>query len=366
MAINKVVYGDQTLVDLTSDTATAEDVAQGKTFHDASGQQRTGSNTGSGGHIIQNASGTDLAQEPKLQFGGMLKATDDATNGVTKVSDLAEEVDWSTWNAMTEAQRTAYSTGKKLDIVNVPSVSGSIPVELIKTLWTNPDPSATFAAQSITLPNDDYDFLLILANFSNTVTDTQATAILAKSQGTYLNGSHTGGSAFGVARRWIKHDSDTSLIVEDAYSATSSSAAQTITNGRIIPVAVYGLKSSVNVDMSALVANVSTSASKCMLSDGETSVEDALTVNNLQPYISIASYTESNPYVCPCDGYFSVSCASGGSITGRVSSATNAISFITGATIGGIPSAVFVKKGMRINVRSSSGTTYAEFYPLEV
>lgn len=46
MAINKVVYGDQTLVDLTSDTATAEDVAQGKTFHDASGQLRTGSNTG--------------------------------------------------------------------------------------------------------------------------------------------------------------------------------------------------------------------------------------------------------------------------------------------------------------------------------
>lgn len=49
MAINKVVYGDQTLIDLTSDTATAEDVVEGKTFHDASGQLRTGTGGGGGG-----------------------------------------------------------------------------------------------------------------------------------------------------------------------------------------------------------------------------------------------------------------------------------------------------------------------------
>jgi len=49
MAINKIVYGDQTLIDLTSDTATVEDVVEGKTFHDASGQLRTGSGGGGGG-----------------------------------------------------------------------------------------------------------------------------------------------------------------------------------------------------------------------------------------------------------------------------------------------------------------------------
>ena len=46
MAINKVVYGNQTLMDLTSDTVTEQDVAQGKTFHDASGMLRTGSGGG--------------------------------------------------------------------------------------------------------------------------------------------------------------------------------------------------------------------------------------------------------------------------------------------------------------------------------
>lgn len=44
---NKVVYGSDTLIDLTGDTATAEDVAQGKTFHLASGAQAVG--TASGG-----------------------------------------------------------------------------------------------------------------------------------------------------------------------------------------------------------------------------------------------------------------------------------------------------------------------------
>ena len=48
MAINKVVYGNTTLVDLTEDTATEEDVMEGKTFHDASGQRRTGSATQGG------------------------------------------------------------------------------------------------------------------------------------------------------------------------------------------------------------------------------------------------------------------------------------------------------------------------------
>lgn len=42
MAINKVVYGNQTLVDLTSDTVEPGDVAQGKTFHDRSGATQTG------------------------------------------------------------------------------------------------------------------------------------------------------------------------------------------------------------------------------------------------------------------------------------------------------------------------------------
>lgn len=43
--VNKVIYGDDTLIDLTGDTATESDVLLGKTFHDKSGALRTGTLT---------------------------------------------------------------------------------------------------------------------------------------------------------------------------------------------------------------------------------------------------------------------------------------------------------------------------------
>lgn len=42
MAVNKVELGDETLIDLTGDTASESDVLLGKTFHLASGVQGTG------------------------------------------------------------------------------------------------------------------------------------------------------------------------------------------------------------------------------------------------------------------------------------------------------------------------------------
>lgn len=43
MAVNKVFYGGNTLIDLTGDTVTAADVASGKTFHLPDGTQAVGS-----------------------------------------------------------------------------------------------------------------------------------------------------------------------------------------------------------------------------------------------------------------------------------------------------------------------------------
>ena len=45
MAINKVIYGGNTLIDLTGDTVTAADLAYGVKAHDNSGAQITGTST---------------------------------------------------------------------------------------------------------------------------------------------------------------------------------------------------------------------------------------------------------------------------------------------------------------------------------
>lgn len=43
MARNKVIYNNETLIDLTSDTVTADKMLNGYTAHDRSGAQITGS-----------------------------------------------------------------------------------------------------------------------------------------------------------------------------------------------------------------------------------------------------------------------------------------------------------------------------------
>lgn len=45
MAINKVIFGNDTLIDLTADTITPSDLASGVTAHDASGATITGTST---------------------------------------------------------------------------------------------------------------------------------------------------------------------------------------------------------------------------------------------------------------------------------------------------------------------------------
>lgn len=45
MAINKVIYGGRTLLDLTADTVTPDKLAEGVTAHDKSGAAITGTNT---------------------------------------------------------------------------------------------------------------------------------------------------------------------------------------------------------------------------------------------------------------------------------------------------------------------------------
>lgn len=57
MGINKVQYGNTTLIDLTADTVTADKLLQGYTAHDRTGAVITGTATGGGGSVTQDQDG---------------------------------------------------------------------------------------------------------------------------------------------------------------------------------------------------------------------------------------------------------------------------------------------------------------------
>ena len=52
MAVNKVVYGKETLIDLTGDSVTAEKLLEGETAHNAAGERIVGTATQGGGSLV--------------------------------------------------------------------------------------------------------------------------------------------------------------------------------------------------------------------------------------------------------------------------------------------------------------------------
>ena len=97
-------------------------------------------------------------------------------------------------------------------------------------LWENPSPTASFAAQNITLANDDYDFLMLIWQLSSGYYDD--TNIVRKGQGTYLTSS----SYPDMVSRVIQYTNDTTLNVNNALRNSA------IDNSVLIPVKIYGIK----------------------------------------------------------------------------------------------------------------------------
>lgn len=95
--INKVVYGNTTLIDLTEDSVTPETLLEGETAHDRSGAQITG--TAKQGHSILNRIATALTQRVKLWFVDA-EVTDDSTNGRTKVEIIKDGLTETQFDAL--------------------------------------------------------------------------------------------------------------------------------------------------------------------------------------------------------------------------------------------------------------------------
>ena len=89
MAINKVVFGTTTLMDITDTTAVAADVAQGKYFYNAAGVKTLGTNSGGGGTglMVATATATPASAGASISFTGL--AGEPTSFVVVSSADLA-------------------------------------------------------------------------------------------------------------------------------------------------------------------------------------------------------------------------------------------------------------------------------------
>lgn len=182
------------------------------------------------------------------------------------------------------------------EIINSLSSVESVHANMLTKLWENPNPTASFGPQTIALSSDDYDFTLTVARRVTSYQQDVST-ITAKGDSIVLNVGVAGGSGATTAWRRLDYVSDTSLSAIDCKTATGTSAATT-DNTQLIPIAIYGFKKS--IDITAIVSNVSTDASKCMLSNGvsvETALGDTTSWTSLGTSVISCQYRKKNGVV---------------------------------------------------------------------
>lgn len=90
--INKIIYGGQTLIDLTSDTVTADKILEGYTAHDKSGAIITGTNTYDSDTSDDTAAvaeilATKTAHARGIQLTGTMPNIGSVTGTISAVTD---------------------------------------------------------------------------------------------------------------------------------------------------------------------------------------------------------------------------------------------------------------------------------------
>lgn len=237
---------------------------------------------GGAGHKILNSAGTELTQRDALQFTDGLEAVDDSTNQRTKVKMNLPTISLSDWNAMTTQEQTAYKASHYRFGIELPDSQGVVNAEFISLLWENPNTTASFASQTITLNSADYDFLLVLSIQDTSHARSIASTISKKGQDIAVNTVYPRGSNtyVTVLNRIFTYVSDTSYSVTDCVSQNTGSASST-SNSSLIPVAIYGIKSTIQLKINAIATELSTRADHCFLDDETTTVEDAITYKDV-------------------------------------------------------------------------------------
>lgn len=165
MAINKVIFGNTTLIDLTADTITPADLASGVTAHDASGAAITGTSTKDSDTTDATATvGEILSGSTAYARGSKLTGTmpnNGAISGVitTKAQEYSVPQGYHDGSGKVKIDTTEQSKiieGNIKSGVQILGVTGTYTGEAISAQTKSATPYTT--AQTI-LPDSGYDYL---------------------------------------------------------------------------------------------------------------------------------------------------------------------------------------------------------------
>lgn len=221
------------------------------------------------GHRIKDKSGNAMTARDVLKVDGYLETTDDSTNAQTVISDAPTDVTWAQYLAKSASEKQ----GKKWLIHDVPGICAKINAEMLSLLWENPNPTSAISETDVTISDaTDYDIFLVLYKIKNSYS-TIFTSIAKKDSFIGLAFlTRTSSNLIAYIRYVNIVDATTAHIGNASYDVQGSSSS-TVDNNYMIPLAIYGLKTTLDGTMFMMAEDLATSADKCMLSDGETSVE---------------------------------------------------------------------------------------------
>lgn len=163
--INKVIYGNDTLIDLTADTITASDLASGKTAHDRSGAIITGTNTYDADTSDADAVASEILATKTAYVNGS-KVTGSMPNRGSVTGSIATKAgtysiqngyhDGSGTVGISSAEQAKIIAENIKDGVEILGVTGTYTGEGVTAQAKTATPYTT---QQVVLPDSGYDYL---------------------------------------------------------------------------------------------------------------------------------------------------------------------------------------------------------------